>query len=192
MDKLTKLSDWKNFSVERRTQHLDLNSPCELSGSVAVSTRASLGRKALLTLLQLESDVKNWKQAGLCVRHHCEHHSRNGWCLNPLHLSVGSVSENELDKTECVRKRVTSQAGLKSVELGVGLHNKEKRSEWSKLANNWSDNGRTTTSQVCVSKHDGFLGSPPSVGRHNAAVGARGAGFTRLSPEQAAFVFLWS
>lgn len=85
------LSDFSQTSLEHRTSHIDLSSPCDLTPRKA---RKREGRQDLLKLLDLTDDVGDWGKAGLCLCHHCEHDSGNGWCGNPLHLHIGTWKEN--------------------------------------------------------------------------------------------------
>lgn len=94
-----KLTEYLQKSREERTSHVDLNTPCNLDQKGRLK-----GKQALLSLLGLEDDVENWTQGKVHLCHLCDHHSKNGWCSNPLHLYVGTASENSLDVPEDVRK----------------------------------------------------------------------------------------
>lgn len=97
---------------------------------------------------------------------------------------------------------VSLEASVKGGHAGIKAQ-KERKVGWfgdyinSELrqqtcARGGATGGPKTTSQVWISLHDGYLGSPPSVGKHNKSVGVPGSFKVRLSSEEAAFVFLWA
>ena len=85
------LSEFILESLENRTSHIDLSSPCDLTRRKA---RKREGRNGLLQILELTDDIGDWGNRGICLCHHCEHDSGNGWCGNPLHLHIGTWKEN--------------------------------------------------------------------------------------------------
>ena len=106
---MNKLAEYLQLSREERTAHVDLSTACVLDG-VKGGARQKAGRKALLTLLGVEDDVADWRTEKVCCAHLCGHHSKNGWCTNPLHLYVGTVWENAHDTPEVVRKERSRKA----------------------------------------------------------------------------------
>ena len=61
--------------------------------------------------------MPNWRTGRIQICHACEHHSNNGWCENPLHLSVGTVTENHSDMSLETKQK----SGRKAVELKTGM-----------------------------------------------------------------------
>lgn len=87
------LSNYMKLSYDERTQHVDLSTPCVLTGT----RRSNHARFQLLLRFELVNDVEHWsRKPGVCLCHHCEHDSANGWCTNPLHLHLGTTQENYL------------------------------------------------------------------------------------------------
>ena len=118
------LTDYIQLPRKQRQAHVNLSTPCILKGSS--ETRRKRARKVLLNLLGVENDIPNWKTQRVQICHSCECHSRNGWCENPLHLSIGSTKENAFDKPLEVRHSSAQEGGKKggrrSAELEVGAH----------------------------------------------------------------------
>ena len=133
------------------------------------SRRRRLGKVNLFSLLGLVDDIVDWKafDGGLVIRHHCACDSTRGWCSNPFHLSVGTDVENAKDIPHERKQKRASKAGRTASKLRTGIHAK------------W------------VSTIDGFIGNSGNVAKHNRFIGGRGHERTRLSPEEAAFVFAW-
>lgn len=111
------MSEYILLPREDRQGHIDLDTPCVLNG-VATGGRARRGRKALLSLLGVENDVPNWTKAKIQMCHACNCHSENGYCENPLHISVGTVKENISD----IPRKVRQEKGRRTAELEVGMY----------------------------------------------------------------------
>jgi len=101
-----KLSEYKLLSLDERTQHIDISTPCDLTSR----NRKWKSRKHLLELLSLEEDTKDWGKEGICLCHHCDHDSGNGWCGNPLHLHIGTWKENWEMRPDWMKQK-SSQTG---------------------------------------------------------------------------------
>ena len=89
---VTKLSDWILRSREERTAHIDLTTPCDTSMS------QKPGKEHFFSVFGFVNDIDNWKKAKVEFCHLCECHSRNGWCVNPMHLYIGTTQENKMDQ----------------------------------------------------------------------------------------------
>ena len=87
------LSDFLKLTRDKRTLHIDLSDPCVI-GSKGVGDKPQRLRESLFTLLNIESDCR------VVVCHRCDHHSNNGYCLNPKHAYLGTQSENRQDSFE--------------------------------------------------------------------------------------------
>ena len=127
------LSEYILLPREVRKGHIDLNTSCVLNGKDSKdgknTRRARRGKKALLSLLGVENDVPNWQTAKIQICHSCDVNSQNGWCENPLHLSVGTAKENASDIPPEVRQETGRKAGKRTAELGVGIHDPAVREE---------------------------------------------------------------
>lgn len=192
------LTKYLQKSREERTAHVNLSTSCVLDETVARTTQGRRGRKALLKLLGLENDVPDWKTGRVQCCHVCKHDSQNGWCSNPLHLYVGTPSENQLDLPEELRKekgkaphREKDENGksVNAVKCGKATH--REKDEEGKSVNavkagkeDRSKGGKTATSQVWVSLLDGFVGHAANVALHNRAVGAETEYRVRLTKEE--------
>ena len=77
---------------EERTAHIDLSGPC-VRVTRGIGTKPKRARKALAELTGHTDD-----EAHIC--HRCEHGSQNGYCLNPKHFYLGTVTENRHDAYE--------------------------------------------------------------------------------------------
>ena len=119
------LSEYIELPREERQSHLNLSTPCFLNGGGGGARLRC--RKALLAHLGVEDNVPNWRTARIQICHSCECHSKNGYCENPLHISVGTVQENQTDIPFTVRQETGRKAGRRSAELGAGFHNPEVR-----------------------------------------------------------------
>ena len=86
------LSNYNELTWEERTAHINLSTPCQLLDITKPACRERAFSK-LLEMLELENDVEDRRKGPYCL-HHCEHDSSHGWCINPLHISFGSASEN--------------------------------------------------------------------------------------------------
>jgi len=80
--------------LEERQAHLDLSTPCDLPLK-AHGTCKTWARAKISFLLGVSFEEQPAVKA--CICHRCSHGSKNGWCLNPLHYYVGTLSENNLD-----------------------------------------------------------------------------------------------
>jgi hypothetical protein len=84
------LSNYLKLSLEERTKHVDLTSPCDTT----TRGRKFRAKFELLRRFELVNDVWDWSKSAVHLCHHCENDSSNGWCGNPLHLHVGTCKEN--------------------------------------------------------------------------------------------------
>ncbi len=150
-----KLSEYILRPQDERMAHIDLATPCDLS------CKSHEARRKVDQWHGLENDIANWKEARIQCCHLCKHHSRNGWCANPLHVYIGTTSENHLDMEQEVRSRMAAAAGKKSAELGVGVHAPE----------NLGKGARATNAQRWMSTVDGFISHSGGVGRHHRRIG---------------------
>jgi len=89
-----KLSEYILFTKEERQSHVDLSTPCDLSGRA--TSRRLLGVTALLEFLNLTNDVPNRVGIAQC-NHACKQDSTHGWCINPQHIYFGTATENISD-----------------------------------------------------------------------------------------------
>ena len=148
-----KLSEYILLPREERQGHVDLNTFCILNGG-SRPTKASRGRRALLDLLGIENDVPSWVKAKIQICHSCESHSKNGWCENPLHLSIGTVKENASDiPLEVLQERSRKggrKAGKGTAELKVGIHDPEVREETYRRMRKTIEVTRVDTGEVTV------------------------------------------
>ena len=116
-DEQMRLSEYILLPREVRKRHLDLTTPCVLNEG-CIGAKRKRGKKALLALLRIENDVPNWVEAKIQVCHSCDCHSANGWCENPLHLSIGTAKENQSD----ISPEAQRKGGQRAAELKVGIH----------------------------------------------------------------------
>lgn len=79
-------------SREERIAHIDLTTDCV----VGKKWRKSI----FLEFLEIEDDVSNWKYARIERCHLCQCHSRNGSCVNPKHVYIGTTKENAADRPQ--------------------------------------------------------------------------------------------
>lgn len=173
-----KLSDHLALSREERQKHLDLSTPCDLAPEVKAGARRHRLKRDLLKLLNLENDVKHWRRGGVCsLTHQCEHHSLNGLCCNPLHVSFGTWAENQSDVDVEVRKVRSAKAGTVATET---LRN---HPDWGSLENN-SKGWHTATVHTWVDLTDGFVGNCLNVGRHGKTLGHDPTLRLKLTSEQ--------
>lgn len=111
------LSDYILLPREKRIAHIDLATPCELD------KRSQYIKDALVDFFGLENDVENWVNGKIHQCHLCESGRRKGHCGNPLHIYLGTASENHLDTDAEWRKERSHKAGSAS-----------KGTPWSKTA----------------------------------------------------------
>ena len=113
------LSNYIQLPRKERQKHLDLDTPC-LTEKGHWRSRSQRSRKALLALLGVEDDVPNWITAKVQLCHSCECDSHKGWCENPLHLSLGTASENTSDiplNVQQERGRRAAEATRKEIQV---------------------------------------------------------------------------
>lgn len=103
-----KLSEYILLSKEERMSHIDLSSPCVLN-----PTNRNPDKCGILGFLAVEDDMGNWKKGHVERCHCCDHHSTNGWCINPRHMYIGTPSENKHDQPEEVLKESGRLLGLR-------------------------------------------------------------------------------
>lgn len=82
-----KLSEYILLPTEKRVEHIDLSTEC-LCGPRP-------NKRLILKYLGVENDISNWNAAGINRVHVCQNDSTNGWCRNPQHYFLGTVSENQ-------------------------------------------------------------------------------------------------
>jgi hypothetical protein len=88
------LSDYILLPRQQRIAHINLIAPCNCWAGNQSWAKEKM-RKNLLTYLTLHADVKGYKTP--CC-HLCEHNSKSGAvCINPLHMYIGTPTENILD-----------------------------------------------------------------------------------------------
>jgi hypothetical protein len=87
-----KLSDYILLPREQRIAHIDLTTECV--------TRKKWRKSTFLDFHGLEDDIPNWKHARIERCHLCECHSRNGCCVNPHHVYIGTAKENAADRPQ--------------------------------------------------------------------------------------------
>ena len=87
-----KLSNYILLPREVRTSHINLSTPCV----VGKKWRKSV----FLDYLDVEDDIDNWKDSKIERCHLCECHSRNGNCVNPEHVYIGTTKENASDRPQ--------------------------------------------------------------------------------------------
>lgn len=101
------IAEYMLLSREERTAHIDLESPCDCWHG-ANSYGKSRARKSLLRFLGLQGE--HTKRTECC--HLCPNHSKAGSvCSNPLHLYLGTPSENHKDIPEEVRQNSYRRRG---------------------------------------------------------------------------------
>ena len=161
------LSNYIQLPRKERQKHLDLDTPCVLNGGNS-RARVKRGRKALLALLGVENDVPNWVKAKIQVCHSCGCHSENGYCENPLHLSVGTVKENASDIPPEVRQERGSKAGSRAVELKVGIHDPAMKEENHRRMRKAIEVTRVETGETTV--FEGVRVAANALGLHHGAL----------------------
>ena len=103
------LTEYLNLPRSQRTLHIDLSSPCQPSNRVSVPPKSPL-----LDFLSVFDDIGDWRKHGIQRCHACEMDSTRGWCVNPLHIYIGTVSENMMDKSPTIRSQMAANAGRKA------------------------------------------------------------------------------
>ena len=136
------LSEWILKSRDERVAHCDLNSPCCFSEKRG---RGHQARNAIFTYHNINNDVGDLKKARIGTNHLCENDSNNGECCNPLHLYIGTKSENSFDMSE--EKRGAGGRACKGISKHI------PRSTHVAGA-------KKTSSLRYRSKIDGFVSSP--------------------------------
>jgi hypothetical protein len=97
-----KLSEFILLGRKERTQHIDLNTECELK---TLGRRDRGGLDTFLDLLGVEDDINNWTNAHIHICHLCDCGRRKGDCGNIRHIYIGTARENALDNDEEFRKK---------------------------------------------------------------------------------------
>lgn len=114
--------EYLTLPLEERKAHIDLSTPCDFSGGRG-GYRKNLMRKNLLNLLGIPYEP-NIKKFGACVCHrccNCTGKARDVYCVNPLHLYLGTLSENSKDT-------FNDNPGLKDRMALIALVNQPKAS----------------------------------------------------------------
>lgn len=118
------LSDYIQLPREQRIAHIDLTSECILGK--AKNTRGA--RRSLVNYLGVEQDIKR-REIQCC--HLCPNNSKaEQHCLNPLHMYIGTRTENEYDKPAGAR----SAAAKKARAASLAKSTPEERSERARRA----------------------------------------------------------
>jgi len=117
------LSEYILLPRNQRQSHLDLSTPCSPKGGRGKG--AMRARESLLNHIGVVNDVEDWKRARIQMCHACEHNSTNGWCKNPLHISIGTAKENISD----IPHEVKRKSGIRSVELMTGIYDPAVRED---------------------------------------------------------------
>ena len=86
------LSEYILLPREKRIEHIDLESEC--------ITRKKWLKSTFLDFHNIEDDVQNWKYNKIERCHLCDHNSRNGGCVNPRHVYIGTTKENAADRNQ--------------------------------------------------------------------------------------------
>lgn len=136
------LSEWILKSRDERISHCDLSTPCCFSEKKG---RGHQARGAIFSFHGIVNDVDDLKKASIGTNHLCECDSNNGECVNPLHLYIGTKSENSFDMDE--EKRGSGGRATKGVSKFIPRSTHQAA-------------GRSTGSQRWRSKIDGHI-SPP-------------------------------
>ncbi len=191
-----KLTEYLTKTRKERTNHVVLSTPCVLDITVSTPTQAARARKALLEILGVENNVPDWRTGKVCCAHLCENHSHSGYCANPLHLYVGTPSENELDKPEGVRKASAQASHQRKDELGrsvtavraveVAHLNKNEEGKSVSAVKGGTNGAQVVSKQVWVSLADGFVSRPLNVAQHNRGLGADPSFRVQLTAEEVA------
>ena len=91
-----KLSEHILLSKEERMSHCDLSSPCQFDQR----KHRGLSRILFFEFAEVENDVGDLKSARIGVNHLCASDTNNGGCVNPLHIYIGTKSENSMDMSD--------------------------------------------------------------------------------------------
>ncbi len=137
------LSEWILKSRDERIAHCDLTTPCCFSEKVG---RGHQARGAIFEFHEITNDVGNLKTARIGTNHLCDKDSNNGECCNPLHLYIGTKSENSYDMSE--EKRGSGGRACKG-----------RKNTWS-TKKQCSKAAGVTHSLRYQSKIDGFVSTP--------------------------------
>ena len=98
-----KLSDYILLPREKRIEHIDLSTECELG---TLYGRSRGGNDKLYGLIGVEDDIENWTSERIHICHLCDCGRRKGECGNPRHIYIGTASENQFDQgKEFLHKR---------------------------------------------------------------------------------------
>ena len=115
-----KLSDYILLPREKRIEHIDLSTECEIG---VLKRRKRGGLDALYGIIGVEDDIENWTNARIHVCHLCECGRRMGECGNIYHIYIGTASENQHDLSPEFRHERAKGAGRK---LG-GVNDAERK-----------------------------------------------------------------
>jgi len=150
------LSEWILRSREERMKHCDLSTPCVFDPR----KNRGLARGICFDFLGVKNDVGNLRTAGIGVNHMCENDTDRGRCVNPLHLMIGTKSENSLD-----RSAFAAGAG--------GRAAKGRKNTWTERET-FVKGAKTTASQRWKSLIDGHIAPPgPLAGRIRKQLGLK-------------------
>ena len=165
------------LSKQQRQAHIDLTSPCIPARSLdnarylKQATAMSYAKNELLDTYNIA--MFNKRTIHTC--HLCKNNSQahNGFiCINPKHLYFGTVSENQLDKPESIRKEAASKGGKAGGRKGLDkVIEKYGKEHFQKIANNStkkalkSGNYMNQQKRTCI--HCGAEGNPGNIGRYH-------------------------
>lgn len=127
------VEDYLKLSLEERKLHIDLSTPCDLSGGRG-GGRKNLMRKNLFRLLGIPYEY-NIQKFGACVCHRCSNcrgKNPDQYCVNPLHLYLGTLSENSRDTyndNPGLGKRITINSQPKATLAAMSESANKKRNE---------------------------------------------------------------
>ena len=116
-----KLSEYVLKTREERTAHIDLTTECV--------TGKKWHKSTFLEFLGIEDDIPNWKLAHVERCHLCQCHSRNGNCVNPKHVYIGTSKENSADRPQ----EYLIESGKRLGSLIASEETRRKMSESAKL-----------------------------------------------------------
>ncbi len=120
----TKIEDHMLLSQQDRQLHLDLSTECQYhtytkqynhNGTIKqigdLYSKKAQKQEAKKNLLDFHN-IEDFSSSTIHTCHKCSNDSgKDKVCVSPLHTYFGTVSENNMDKPEDVRKEATSEAG---------------------------------------------------------------------------------
>lgn len=130
-----KLSEYILLPRTQRIEHIDLTTECVTGKKWRKST--------FLDYLNIEDDIPNWKESKIERCHLCECNSRNGHCVNPLHVYIGTPKENAADRPQ----EYLIEAGKR---LGSAPVSDESRRKMSESARARTDDREIPASKVRI------------------------------------------